>query len=106
MSKGRFIAGLGLGLAAGFAAKYLYDNKEEVVNITKEKATEIKNSVNDFVDYASEKVADISEKVEEKATEYVDYAKKQFEDVKESFDDIIEDVVEEAQEPDEVIITE
>ena len=33
MSSGKFLAGLTIGVIAGIAAKYVYDNKEEIMDI-------------------------------------------------------------------------
>ncbi len=84
MSKGKFITGFGLGIAAGLAAKYLLENKDEVILVAKEKASAARNEFGNFLDYASDKVNDIGDEVSKKAGEYADYAKEQFQGIKES----------------------
>lgn len=80
--KGNFGAGLILGVAAGFAAKYLSDNKEEVKAVISEKAQLVKDGVNDFAGYANDKINSVSEEVTKVAGEYVDFAKEQFNEIK------------------------
>lgn len=82
--KGNFGAGLILGVAAGFAAKYLVDNKEEVKVVVSEKVQLIKDGVNDFAGYANEKINTVSEEVTKVAGEYVDFAKEQFNEIKDT----------------------
>ena len=66
-NKGKFITGFGLGIAAGIAAKLIYDNKDNLSEL----CTGARDEVNSFVDHASEK-----------AGEYTKYATEQFSDLK------------------------
>ena len=50
MSKGKFIFGFALGVAAGIAAKYLYDNQETVCTVVNEKVKIAKEELHDFVE--------------------------------------------------------
>ncbi len=84
MSKGNFVTGFLLGIAAGVAAKYISDNKEEVTAAAKEKIDGVMLGVGDFVDYASDKFGTISNEVSKKANEYADKAKEQFQEIKET----------------------
>lgn len=80
--KNGFGAGLILGVAAGFAAKYLYDNKDEVRTVIDEKTKCVRESVSDLTDIAKEKLGPAAENITKAAGEYVNYAKEQFEEIK------------------------
>ncbi len=85
MSKGKFIFGFALGVAAGIAAKYLYDNQETVCTVVNEKVKIAKEELHDFVDFASDKVATAGRKVSKKASEYADMADEQLQEFKDAF---------------------
>jgi gas vesicle protein len=76
-----------MGVMAGVAAKIIYDNKEEVTEILKDKAKCAKEELTNLVDYASDKVSDIGEEIGKKASEYADYAKEQLQEIKENLKD-------------------
>ncbi len=80
--KGNFGAGLILGIAAGVAAKYLVDNKENVKEVVSQTTVKFKDGVTDFADYAGEKLTSVGEEVTKAANEYIDYAKGQFNEIK------------------------
>lgn len=82
MSKGNFLLGLVVGIAAGAAAKYLYDNKEEAYVLVTDKAKVAKEEISDFVEYASERIQNIGQEVSKKAGKYVEQAKEQFNEFK------------------------
>jgi len=84
MSSGKFVCGFIMGAIAGVAAKIIYDNKEEVAQILREKAQYAKEEITNLVDYASDKVSDIGEEISKKATEYADYAKEQLQEIKDT----------------------
>ncbi len=85
MSKGKFGWGFAIGILAGVAAKYLYDNQETVAEVVGEKAECVREEFNDFVDYASKKASQINKKVSESASKYADAAKDQLQEFKEAF---------------------
>jgi predicted translin family RNA/ssDNA-binding protein len=85
MSKGKFGWGFAIGVLAGLAAKYLYDNQEAVAEVVGEKAGCVREEFNDFVDYASKKVSQINKNVSETASKYTDAAKDQLQEFKEAF---------------------
>lgn len=87
MSRGKFVCGFIMGVMAGVAAKIIYDNKEEVTEILKDKAKCAKEELTNLVDYASEKVSDIGDEIGKKATEYADYAKEQLKEIKDNLND-------------------
>lgn len=89
MAKGRFFFGFILGAAAAVAAKYVYENKEEVQELLKEKSQVAFEEAIDFVDFASDKINTISEEVGKKAADYADYAKGQLEEIKETLNENI-----------------
>ncbi len=80
--KNGFAAGIILGVAAGFAAKYLLDNKDQIKAVLDEKSKLVLEGVSDFTDYAKEKFGPAAETISKTAGEYVAYAKEQYEDFK------------------------
>lgn len=80
--KNGFGAGLVLGVAAGFAAKYLFDNKDEVKTVIDEKTKCVREGVSDLAGMAKEKLGPAAESITKAAGEYVNYAKEQFEEIK------------------------
>ncbi len=82
--KGNFGAGLILGIAAGFAAKYLVDNKEEVKAVVGETTVKFAEGAKEFAGYAGSKLGEMGDEVAKAAGEYIDYAKEQFKDIKDT----------------------
>ncbi len=82
--KGNFGAGLILGIAAGFAAKYLVDNKEDVKAVVGETTVKFTEGAKEFAGYAGNKLGEMSDEVVKAAGEYIDYAKGQFKDIKDT----------------------
>ncbi|MBR2560097.1 MAG: hypothetical protein IKE37_06690 [Firmicutes bacterium] len=93
-----FVAGLLLGAVAGFAAKYLVDNKEQVKSVIDEKSRAVLEGVGDLTDYAKEKLGPAAESISRTAGEYINYAKEQFDDFKSNLTADFEDIKEEAEE--------
>ncbi len=82
MAKGKFLFGFALGIGAALAGKYLYENRDTVIKVVSEKSENIKDEVNDFVDYASEKAGKVAKEVAKFANEYGEYAKEQYSEFK------------------------
>lgn len=82
--KGNFGAGLILGIAAGFAAKYLVDNKEEVKAVVGETTVKFTEGAKEFAGYAGNKLGEIGDEMSKAAGEYIDYAKEQFKGIKDN----------------------
>ncbi len=95
MSKGSFLFGLGLGIAAGIAAKVVYDNKEEIMDYALDAYYIAKDEVNTFVDHAMEKAGELGEGFTNKANEYKEYTASQLEELK--------SMINEAKEEDDII---
>ncbi|MFA0815676.1 MAG: YtxH domain-containing protein [Anaerofustis sp.] len=87
MARGKFVFGFLMGAIAGVAAKIIYDNKDEVTEILKQKAEDAREGITNFVDYASDRISDFGEEVGKKATEYSEYAKEQLQELKETLND-------------------
>lgn len=85
MSKGKFGWGFAIGVLAGVAAKYLYDNQETVAEAVDKKVSCAREEINDFVDFASNKVSQINKNVSSNASKYADMAKDQLQEFKEAF---------------------
>ncbi|MBO4361039.1 MAG: hypothetical protein J5822_09205 [Eubacteriaceae bacterium] len=86
-----FAAGIILGVAAGFAAKYLLDNKDQLKAVMDEKSKLVLEGVSDLTDYAIEKFGPAAETITKTAGEYVAYAKEQYEDFKSTLSAEFED---------------
>jgi gas vesicle protein len=84
MNQRRFAYGFLIGIAAGVTAKILYDNRKEVYVVITDKAKEAKEDINDFVEYASDRVQNAKEEVSKKASDYIEMAKEQINDMKAS----------------------
>ena len=76
--------GLMLGIAAGAAAKYLLDNKEEIKNMAAETAEGTKEGIEEAVNYATDRFTAAAGDFVDRVKDYVEYAKQQFNDIKET----------------------
>ena len=95
--KNGFTAGIILGAAAGFAAKFLLDNKDQLRSVVNEKSKLVLEGVSDLTDYAKEKFGPAAENITKTAEEYVAYAKEQYEDFKSTLNAEFEDEEPEAE---------
>ena len=76
--------GLMIGIAAGAAAKYLLDNKEEIKTMAAETAEGTKEGFEEAVNFATDKFTAAAGDLVDRVKEYVEYAKQQFNDIKET----------------------
>ncbi|MCR4722269.1 MAG: hypothetical protein K5629_00610 [Eubacteriales bacterium] len=82
--KNGFGFGLMIGIAAGAAAKYLLDNKEEIKTMAAETAQGTKEGFEEAVNFATDKFTAAAGDLVDRVKEYVEYAKQQFNDIKET----------------------
>jgi len=94
MSNGKFLAGLTIGILAGIAAKYAYDNKEELMDIALDNYYIAKDELATFAQHSLEKAEQISRQAKEGADFVFDTAKNKFEAVKDYADEQIDDLKE------------
>ncbi len=87
MKKCSFINGLIAGVIAGAAAKVIIDNKEEIIEFAIGAVQNVKNEVNDFVDYAQVRMMMAKEDIEME----FDEIREDLNDLKEEFE-ILDDL--------------
>ena len=75
MSSGKFLAGLTIGVIAGIAAKYVYDNKEEIMDIALDNYYIAKDEICTFAQHSLEKAEKLSKQAKESAELAIDAAK-------------------------------
>ena len=81
MSNGKFLAGLTIGVIAGIAAKYAYDNKEELMDIALDNYYIAKDELSTFAQHSLEKAENLSKQAKEGADFVFDAAKEKIEDI-------------------------
>jgi len=87
MKKCSFINGLIAGVLIGAAAKVIVDNKENIIEFAVDTVQNVKEEVNDFVDYAQVRMMMAKEDIEME----FDEIKEDLHDLKEEFE-ILDDL--------------
>lgn len=92
MSNGKFLAGLTIGVIAGIAAKYAYDNKEELMDIALDNYYIAKDELATFAQHSLEKAENLSKQAKEGADFVFDAAKGKIVEAKNYADEQIDDL--------------
>lgn len=92
MSNGKFLAGLVVGIAAGIAAKYAYDNKDELMDIAIDNYYIAKDELCTFAQHSLEKAQKLSKQAKESADLALSNAKDKIDDVANYADEQIDDL--------------
>ena len=100
MANGKFLGGVIVGIAAGVAAKFVYDNKEEIVDIAVDNYYAAKDQAVTIVEHSKEKAASAKEYAMD---QYNDLKGMIFADEEDDDDDVF---VEEAEEDEEEVTEE
>lgn len=98
MSNGKFLAGLVVGVAAGIAAKYAYDNKEELMDIAIDNYYIAKDELCTFAQHSLEKAEKLSKQAKASADVALNTAKERIDDVANYADEQIDDLKDMVQE--------
>ena len=89
MSNGKFLAGLVLGVAAGIAAKYAYDNREELMDMAIDNYYIAKDELCTFAQHSFDKAQELSKKAKESANIVLENAKEKVDDMADYADEQI-----------------
>lgn len=108
MANGKFLAGLTVGILAGVAAKYAYDNKDELVDIALDNYYTAKDEIATFAQHTKDKVnavvmsedgqTTIFDTAKDKFNEMKSYANEQVSEIKDMVNEAKKEVSEELSE--------